>query len=112
MDIIYILIALFVALVIARICKSEKVYTSLVICIFVGFVIGASVKKNLINSSDETKTVVSSTVTNPTLPSLFDVTTENDTTVMSKDILVSDTVAPAVKRLPKTNPKPEIVNDS
>lgn|SRR5574344_490589 len=112
MDIIYILIALIASLVIARICKSETVYTSLVACIFVGFVMGAFVKKSMISSSNEPKSVISTTVANPTLPSLFDVTTDNNTQVMSKDTIASDTVVTAEKGLPKTNQKPEIVNDS
>ena len=112
MDIIYILIALIASLVIARICRSETVYTSLVACIFVGFVMGTFVKKSMISSSNEPKSVISTTVANPTLPSLFDVTTDNNTQVMSKDTIASDTVVTAEKGLPKTNQKPEIVNDS
>ena len=112
MSVIYILVALLVALVIARLCKSEKVYMGLVACIFVGFVMGTFVKKSLINCSNETNSVVSSTVANPTLPSLFDVTTDNNTPVMSQDTIASDTVVTPEKELPKTNKTPEIINDS
>jgi len=113
-SLVYMLIALVVAFIIARIMKDHRIFVRLTLAIFVSFVMGAFIKGSLVNTNDEVSSPVIEAVTYPTLQSSNLMSTELDTTVvMSQDIQVRDSasILPEEKPINKTN-KPEIINDS
>lgn len=62
---LYLLVAVIVALFIARLFKSTKVYTTLLLCLSLGFVVGTGMKDAVANASNvPTQELV--TASNPT----------------------------------------------
>lgn len=109
---LYLLVGAIVALIIARLFKSTKVYTTLLLCLSLGFVVGTGIKDAVANASNvPTRELV--TAVNPTLtqPSSAVVLTVDGTTVMSKEIQ-SDTVKTNSEKLTQQPNLTEIEDDS
>ena len=109
---LYLLIGTIVALFVARLFKSTKVYTTLLLCLSLGFVVGTGIKDAVANASNvPTQELV--TAVNPTLaqPSSAVVLTVDGTQVMSKEIQ-SDTVKINSEKLTKQPNLKEIEDDS
>ena len=109
---LYLFIGTIIALVAARLYKSTKVYTTLLLCLSLGFVVGTGIKDAVANASNiPTQELV--TAVNPTLtqPSSAVVETVDGLTVMSKEIQ-SDTVNTNDEKLTSTTNLTEIEDDS
>ena len=112
MSLLYFLIAIVVSLFVARQYKSTAIYTVLMLCLSLGFVVGTSVKGAVANApTAQTQELV--TAVNPTLaqPSSAVVETVDGLTVMSKEIQ-SDTVKTNSEKLTKQPNPTEIEDDS
>lgn len=112
MSLLYFLIAVVVSLFVARQYKSTKIYTVLMLCLSLGFVVGTSVKGAVANAP-MTQTQELVTAVNPTLaqPSSAVVETVDGLTVMSKEIQ-SDTVKTNSEKLTQQPNPTEIEDDS
>lgn len=109
---LYLLIGTIVALIIARLYKSTKIYTTLLLCLSLGFVVGTGMKGAVANASNvPTQELV--TAVNPTLaqPSSAVVETVDGPTVMSKETQ-SDTVKTNSEKLIQQPNLTEIEDDS
>ena len=109
---LYLLIGTIVALFVARLFKSTKVYTTLLLCLSLGFVVGTGMKDAVANASNvPTQELV--TAVNPTLTQPFSavVETVNGQKVMSKEIQ-SDTVKTNSEKLTQQPNPTEIEDDS
>lgn len=109
---LFLLIGTFVALLAARAFKSTKVYMALMLCLSLGFVVGAGIKGAVANASNvPTQELV--TAVNPTLtqPSSAVVETVDGLKVMSKEIQ-SDTVKTNSEKITKQPTYSEIEDDS
>lgn len=112
MSLLYFLIAIAVSLFVARQYKSTAIYTVLMLCLSLGFVVGTSVKGAVANApTTQTQELV--TAVNPTLtqPSSAVVETVDGLTVMSKEIQ-SDTVKTNSEKLTQQPNPTEIEDDS
>lgn len=112
MSLLYFLIAIVVSLFVARQYKSTAIYTVLMLCLSLGFVVGTSVKGAVANApTTQTQELV--TASNPTLaqPSSAVVETVDGLTVMSKE-LKSDTVKTSSEKLTQQPNPTEIEDDS
>ena len=112
MSLLYFLIAIVVSLFVARQYKSTTIYTVLMLCLSLGFVVGTSVKGAVANApTTQTQELV--TAVNPTLtqPSSAVVETVDGLTVMSKEIQ-SDTVKTNSEKLTQQPNPTEIEDDS
>lgn len=112
MSLLYFLIAIAVSLFVARQYKSTAIYTVLMLCLSLGFVVGTSVKGAVANApTTQTQELV--TAVNPTLtqPSSAVVETVDGLTVMSKEIQ-SDTVKTNSEKLIQQPNLTEIEDDS
>ena len=112
MSLLYFLIAVVVSLLVARQYKSTAIYTVLMLCLSLGFVVGTSVKGAVANApTAQTQELV--TAGNPTLtqPSSAVVETVDGLTVMSKEIQ-SDTVKTNSEKLTQQPNPTEIEDDS
>lgn len=112
MSLLYFLIAIAVSLFVARQYKSTAIYTVLMLCLSLGFVVGTSVKGAVANApTTQTQELV--TASNPTLtqPSSAVVETVDGLTVMSKE-LKSDTVKTNSEKLTQQPNPTEIEDDS
>ena len=112
MSLLYFLIAIVVSLFVARQYKSTTIYTVLMLCLSLGFVVGTSVKGAVANAP-MTQTQELVTAVNPTLtqPSSAVVETVDGLTVMSKEIQ-SDTVKTNSEKLTQQPNPTEIEDDS
>lgn len=109
---LYLTICAIIALLIARMCKSTKVYMALMLCLSLGFVVGTGIKGAVANASNiPTQALV--TASNPTLtqPSSAVVGTVDGIQVMSK-VLKSDTVKTNPEKLTTQPNQTEIEDDS
>ena len=109
---LYLLIGTIAALIVARLYKSTKIYTTLLLCLSLGFVVGTGMKDAVANASNvPTQELV--TAVNPTLTQPFSavVKTVNGQKVMSKEIQ-SDTVKTNSEKLTKQPNLTEIEDDS
>lgn len=112
MSLLYFLIAIAVSLFVARQYKSTAIYTVLMLCLSLGFVVGTSVKGAVANApTAQTQELV--TAVNPTLtqPSSAVVETVDGLMVMSKEIQ-SDTVKTNSEKLTQQPNPTEIEDDS
>ena len=111
MSLLYFLIAIVVSLFVARQYKSTAIYTVLMLCLSLGFVVGTSVKGAVANAP-MTQTQELVTAANPTHPaSSAVVLTVDGTQVMSKEIQ-SDTVKTNSEKLTQQPNPTEIEDDS
>ena len=109
---LYLLIGTIASLFVARLYKSTKVYTTLLLCLSLGFVVGTGIKGAVANASNiPTQELV--TAVNPTLtqPSSAVVETVDGIQVMSKEIQ-SDTVKTNSEKLTQQPNTSEIEDDS
>ena len=109
---LYLLIGTIIALFIARLYKSTKIYTTLLLCLSLGFVVGTGMKDAVANASNvPTHELI--TAVNPTLTqsSSAVVVTVDDPQIMSKEIQ-SDTVKIDSEKLTEQPNLKEIEDDS
>ena len=111
MSLLYFLIAIIVSLLVARYYKSTKVYTILMLCLSLGFVVGTSVKGAVANApTTQTQELV--TAANPTHPaSSAVVLTVDDNVDLGKE-MQSDTVKTSSEKLIQQPNLTEIEDDS
>ena len=111
MSLLYFLIAIIVSLLVARYYKSTKVYTILMLCLSLGFVVGTSVKGAVANApTTQTQELV--TAANPTHPaSSAVVLTVDDNVDLGKE-MQSDTVKTNSEKVTKQPTYSEIEDDS
>ena len=111
MSLLYFLIAIIVSLLVARYYKSTKVYTILMLCLSLGFVVGTSVKGAVANApTTQTQELV--TAANPTHPASSAVVLTVD---CPKDLgkeMQSDTVKTNSEKVTKQPTYSEIEDDS
>lgn len=109
---LYLLIGTIIALFIARLYKSTKVYTTLLLCLSLGFVVGTGIKGAVANASNiPTQELV--TASNHTLQQSLSavVGTVDDPIVMSND-MKGDTVKTNSEKLTQQPNTSEIEDDS
>ena len=112
MSLLYFLIAIVVSLFVARQYKSTAIYTVLMLCLSLGFVVGTSVKGAVANAPiAQTQELV--TAVNPTLtqPSSAVVETVDDNVDLGKETQ-SDTVKTNSEKVTKQPTYSEIEDDS
>ena len=111
MSLLYFLIAVVVSLFVARQYKSTAIYTVLMLCLSLGFVVGTSVKGAVANApTTQTQELV--TAANPTHPaSSAVVLTVDDNVDMGKE-MQSDTVKTNSEKVTKQPTYSEIEDDS
>ena len=111
MSLLYFLIAIIVSLLVARYYKSTKVYTILMLCLSLGFVVGTSVKGAVANApTTQTQELV--TAANPTHPtSSAVVLTVDDNVDLGKE-MQSVTVKTSSEKLTQQPNPTEIEDDS
>lgn len=111
MSLLYFLIAIVVSLFVARQYKSTAIYTVLMLCLSLGFVVGTSVKGAVANApTTQTQELV--TAANPTHPaSSAVVLTVDDNVDLGKE-MQSDTVKTNSEKLTKQSNPTEIEDDS
>ena len=112
MSLLYFLIAIAVSLFVARQYKSTAIYTVLMLCLSLGFVVGTSVKGAVANAptAQTQELVTASNLTTPK-PSSAVVETVDGLMVMSKEIQ-SDTVKTNSEKLTQQPNPTEIEDDS
>ena len=111
MSLLYFLIAIVVSLFVARQYKSTAIYTVLMLCLSLGFVVGTSVKGAIANApTTQTQELV--TAANPTHPaSSAVVLTVDDNVDLGKE-MQSDTVKTNSEKVTKQPTYSEIEDDS
>lgn len=111
MSLLYFLIAIVVSLFVARQYKSTAIYTVLMLCLSLGFVVGTSVKGAVANApTTQTQELV--TAANPTHPaSSAVVLTVDDNVDLGKE-MQSDTVKTNSEKVTKQPTYSEIEDDS
>lgn len=111
MSLLYFLIAIVVSLFVARQYKSTAIYTVLMLCLSLGFVVGTSVKGAVANApTTQTQELV--TAANPTHPaSSAVVLTVDDNVDLGKE-MQSDTVKTNSEKLTQQPNTSEIEDDS
>ena len=111
MSLLYFLIAIVVSLFVARQYKSTAIYTVLMLCLSLGFVVGTSVKGAVANApTTQTQELV--TAANPTHPaSSAVVLTVDDNVDLGKE-MQSDTVKTNSEKATKQPTYSEIEDDS
>lgn len=111
MSLLYFLIAIVVSLFVARQYKSTAIYTALMLCLSLGFVVGTSVKGAVANApTTQTQELV--TAANPTHPaSSAVVLTVDDNVDLGKE-MQSDTVKTNSEKVTKQPTYSEIEDDS
>lgn len=111
MSLLYFLIAIVVSLFVARQYKSTAIYTVLMLCLSLGFVVGTSVKGAVANApTTQTQELV--TAANPTHPaSSAVVLTVDDNVDLGKE-MQSDTVKTNSEKVTKQPTYSAIEDDS
>ena len=111
MSLLYFLIAIAVSLLVARQYKSTAIYTVLMLCLSLGFVVGTGVKGAVANApTTQTQELV--TAANPTHPaSSAVVLTVDDNVDLGKE-MQSDTVKTNSEKVTKQPTYSEIEDDS
>jgi ABC-type transport system involved in multi-copper enzyme maturation permease subunit len=111
MSLLYFLIAIIVSLLVARYYKSTKVYTILMLCLSLGFVVGTSVKGAVANApTTQTQELV--TAANPTHPASSAVVLTVDCPQDLGKEMQSDTVKTNSEKVTKQPTYSEIEDDS
>ena len=111
MSLLYFLIAIVVSLFVARQYKSTAIYTVLMLCLSLGFVVGTSVKGAVANApTTQTQELV--TAANPTHPASSAVVLTVDSIKDLGKEMQSDTVKTNSEKVTKQPTYSEIENDS
>lgn len=111
MSLLYFLIAIIVSLLVARYYKSTKIYTILMLCLSLGFVVGTSVKGAVANApTTQTQELV--TAANPTHPASSAVVLTVDCPQDLGKEMQSDTVKTNSEKVTKQPTYSEIEDDS
>jgi ABC-type transport system involved in multi-copper enzyme maturation permease subunit len=111
MSLLYFLIAIIASLLVARYYKSTKVYTILMLCLSLGFVVGTSVKGAVANApTTQTQELV--TAANPTHPASSAVVLTVDCPQDLGKEMQSDTVKTNSEKVTKQPTYSEIEDDS
>ena len=111
MSLLYFLIAIVVSLFVARQYKSTTIYTALMLCLSLGFVVGTSVKGAVANAP-MTQTQELVTAANPTHPASSAVVLTVDDNVDLGQEMQSDTVKTNSEKLTQQPNTSEIEDDS
>ena len=111
MSLLYFLIAVVVSLFVARQYKSTAIYTALMLCLSLGFVVGTSVKGAVANApTTQTQELV--TAANPTHPASSAVVLTVDSIKDLGKEMQSDTVKTNSEKVTKQPTYSEIEDDS
>lgn len=111
MSLLYFLIAIVVSLFVARQYKSTAIYTVLMLCLSLGFVVGTSVKGAVANApTTQTQELV--TAANPTHPASSAVVLTVDSMKDLGKEMQSDTVKTNSEKVTKQPTYSEIEDDS
>lgn len=111
MSLLYFLIAVVVSLFVARQYKSTAIYTVLILCLSLGFVVGTSVKGAVANApTTQTQELV--TAANPTHPASSAVVLTVDCPQDLGKEMQSDTVKTNSEKVTKQPTYSEIEDDS
>jgi len=111
MSLLYFLIAVVVSLFVARQYKSTAIYTVLMLCLSLGFVVGTSVKGAVANApTTQTQELV--TAANPTHPASSAVVLTVDSIKDLGKEMQSDTVKTNSEKVTKQPTYSEIEDDS
>lgn len=111
MSLLYFLIAIVVSLFVARQYKSTAIYTVLMLCLSLGFVVGTSVKGAVANApTTQTQELV--TAANPTHPAFSAVVLTVDCPQDLGKEMQSDTVKTNSEKVTKQPTYSEIEDDS
>jgi hypothetical protein len=111
MSLLYFLIAIVVSLFVARQYKSTAIYTALMLCLSLGFVVGTSVKGAVANApTTQTQELV--TAANPTHPASSAVVLTVDCPQDLGKEMQSDTVKTNSEKVTKQPTYSEIEDDS
>lgn len=111
MSLLYFLIAIVVSLFVARQYKSTAIYTVLILCLSLGFVVGTSVKGAVANApTTQTQELV--TAANPTYPASSAVVLTVDCPQDLGKEMQSDTVKTNSEKVTKQPTYSEIEDDS
>lgn len=111
MSLLYFLIAIVVSLFVARQYKSTTIYTVLMLCLSLGFVVGTSVKGAVANApTTQTQELV--TAANPTHPASSAVVLTVDCPQDLGKEMQSDTVKTNFEKVTKQPTYSEIEDDS
>ena len=111
MSLLYFLIAIIVSLFVARQYKSTAIYTVLILCLSLGFVVGTSVKGAVANApTTQTQELV--TAANPTHPASSAVVLTVDCPQDLGKEMQSDTVKTNSEKVTKQPTYSEIEDDS
>lgn len=111
MSLLYFLIAIVVSLLVARQYKSTAIYTVLMLCLSLGFVVGTSVKGAVANApTTQTQELV--TAANPTHPASSAVVLTVDCPQDLGKEMQSDTVKTNSEKVTKQPTYSEIEDDS
>lgn len=111
MSLLYFLIAIVVSLFVARQYKSTAIYTVLMLCLSLGFVVGTSVKGAVANApTTQTQELV--TAANPTHPASSAVVLTVDSIKDLGKEMQSDTVKTNSEKVTKQPTYSEIEDDS
>lgn len=111
MSLLYFLIAIVVSLLVARQYKSTAIYTALMLCLSLGFVVGTSVKGAVANApTTQTQELV--TAANPTHPASSAVVLTVDCPQDLGKEMQSDTVKTNSEKVTKQPTYSEIEDDS
>ena len=111
MSLLYFLIAIVVSLFVARQYKSTAIYTALMLCLSLGFVVGTSVKGAVANAP-MTQTQELVTAANPTHPASSAVVLTVDCPQDLGKEMQSDTVKTNSEKVTKQPTYSEIEDDS
>lgn len=111
---IYVMIVILILYVYARILKDHRVFTNLLVCAALAFVVGSCVKSKFFNTNEITKSEVITTASNPTVHSIDSavVWTEPKEQYVQSQEMKSETVVPQTEKLKNQLQNVEIKNDS
>jgi hypothetical protein len=114
MSLLYFLIAIIVSLLVARYYKSTKVYTTLMLCLSLGFVVGTSVKGAVANApmTQTQELVTASNLTTPKSPSAVVETVDDFKFKEPSKEMKGDTVKTNSEKLTQQPNPTEIEDDS
>lgn len=111
---IYVTIVILILYVYARLLKDHRVFTNLIVCAALAFVIGSCIKSNFCDTNKNTKSEVVITASNPTVHSIDSAvvwTDSKEQCVQSQEVM-RDTVIPQTESLSNQLQNVEIEDDS
>lgn len=111
----FMLLAIIVVFVLARLMKDAKAFTRLMAILAVSVIVGAGVKTAVASSNTSEKATVVSTKVTPTRDSISPFVLENTDACLdpvSKEIVTRDSVETEVEGLPTERLEVDIIDDS